>query len=98
MLALEEFKMKNLEGWQISAARCACRWGYRELAAEAGIALSTILRVEKMDVIDVSETGFKEKGKVPPETVEKLLAAFKRAGFRLVPRTETRKPRVESIE
>jgi hypothetical protein len=90
--------MKNLEGWQISAARCACRWGYRELAAEAGIALSTILRIEKMPVIEVSATGFKEKGKVPPETIEKLLAAFERAGFRLVGRTDNRRPRVEAIE
>jgi hypothetical protein len=44
------------------------------------------------------KTGFKEKGKVPPETVEKLLAAFERAGFKLVPRTETLKPRVKTIE
>jgi hypothetical protein len=89
--------MGNFEGWQISAARCAARWGYRELAKEAEIAIATIQRLEQMPMIFIADTGFKEKGKVAPDGIERLLAAFERAGFRLVPATATRPARVEKI-
>jgi hypothetical protein len=90
--------LQGLEGWQFAAASMACGWGYREAAAATGLSTMTIMRIERLNVVQVSESGFKEKGMVPPETVEKLLPGFQRAGFKLVPRTETRKPRVESIE
>ena len=90
--------MKNFEGWQISAARCAARWGYRELAKEADVAVATIMRLEQWPVICASETGRKEKGKAAPDVLERLLVAFERAGFRLVPATATRRARVERIE
>jgi hypothetical protein len=72
--------------------------GYRELAKEADVATTTIMRLEKWPVVHVSETGRKEKDKAAPDVVERLLAAFKRAGFRLVPATDTRPARVEKIK
>jgi hypothetical protein len=35
---------------------------------------------------------------VPPATITALLTAFEKAGFSLKPRTETRRPRVETIK
>jgi hypothetical protein len=93
--------MKNfagLEGWQFRAARVAADWTHRECAEATGLSTTTIMRVEKMNVVHVSDSEFKEPGKVPGSTVQKLLDALETAGFKLVPRTETRKPRVESIE
>jgi hypothetical protein len=67
-------------------------------AEAAGVSTNTVMKIERMKTVLVSETGFKERGKVPPEIVEKLEAAFKQAGFRLVPATETRPARVEEIK
>jgi hypothetical protein len=90
--------VKNFEGWQFRCARCASGWGYRELAEEADVATTTIMRLERWPVVRVSETGRKEKDKAAPDVVERLLAAFERAGFRLVPATAARPARVEHIE
>jgi hypothetical protein len=90
--------MKTLEGWQFAAARCAARWGYREVAKEAGVAVQTVVNIERMPLVHIAETAYKEKGKVAPDVVERLLAAFKRAGFRLVPATATRPARIEKIK
>jgi hypothetical protein len=91
-------KFAGLEGWQIRAARAAARLGHRELAAESGVALSSIITLEKMETIEVAESGFKERGKTVPDVMERLLGAFERSGYRLVPRTATRSPKVERIE
>jgi DNA-binding XRE family transcriptional regulator len=90
--------MRNLEGWQVAAARCAAKWGYRELAAAADVATSTIIKIEQMPSIAVAASGRKVKGKVAPDVMERLLAAFEQAGFRLMPATATRPARVERIE
>jgi hypothetical protein len=90
----------NYEGWQFSAARCAAGWGYRECAEASGLSTTTITKIERlrMKPVPVSATDYKQKGMVPPATMDALLTAFEKAGFSLKPRTETRRPRVETIK
>ena len=68
-----------------------------ECAEASGVATNTIMKIEKMETVPISQTNLKERGMVPPSVVEKLLHAFESAGLRLVPGTETRPARVERI-
>ena len=59
---------------QIRAARCLVRWGQRELAINAGVAISTIRRLEGLDGPIFAHH----------ETVEKIRVAFERAGIEFI--------------
>jgi hypothetical protein len=87
--------MGTYEGWQFAAARTAAGLSYLDIAKKGKLAVQTIANIESMPQIIVSER--KTKGAVTREVLDRLIAVFEKAGFRLVPATVTKTARVEKI-
>jgi hypothetical protein len=88
--------MGTYEGWQFAAARTAAGLRYLDIAKKADVAVQTIVNVERMPQIELSEQ--KVKGKVTPQVLERLLTVYEKLGFRLTPGTDSRPARVERIK
>jgi hypothetical protein len=88
--------MGTYEGWQFAAARTAAGLRYLDVAKKADVAIQTIVNVERMPQIVISEK--KVKGAVTPDVLNRLIAVYEKLGFKLTPGTESRLARVEKIK
>jgi hypothetical protein len=88
--------MGTYEGWQFAAARTAAGLRYLDIARKADVAVQTIANIERMPQIVLSER--KVKGVVTPDVLERLIAVFEKAGFRLTSGTGSRPAKIEKIK
>jgi hypothetical protein len=88
--------MGTYEGWQFAAARTAAGLRYLDVAKKADVAVQTIVNVERMPQIVISEQ--KVRGAVTPQVLERLLSVYEKLGFRLTPGTESRPARIEKVK
>jgi hypothetical protein len=77
----------DLEGWQISACRCAALWSYADLVEASGVAQSVIQRIEMLSPILIRREGRKVEGSADEATIANLLRAFAKVGLELRPVT-----------
>jgi len=84
------------EGWQFAAARTASGLRYLDIAKRADLAVQTIVNVERMPQIVLSEQ--KIKAAVTPDVLNRLIAVYEKLGFKLTPGTESRPARIERIK
>ena len=73
----------DLPGWLISAARGACALSYRELCAEAGVAMSWVVRIEKLEAIVLRHERGRGAEGIDPASMARLLATFRKHGLEL---------------
>jgi hypothetical protein len=88
--------MGTYEGWQFAACRTASGMRYEDIAKKADCAKQTIVNIERMPQIVLSER--KVKGVVTPDVLQRLLDVYEKLGFKLTPGTESRPAKVERIK
>jgi hypothetical protein len=88
--------MGTYEGWQFAAARTAAGLRYLDIAKKADVAVQTIVNVERMPQIVLSER--KVKGVVTPDVLQRLLVVYEKAGFKLTPGTDSKPAKIEKIK
>jgi hypothetical protein len=67
--------MRNLEAWQFRATRMVAKGG-REAAAAMGLSTTTVMKVERMETVQISESGFKEHGRRGDRALRRLSSSI----------------------
>ena len=81
---------------KLDSLRTAAGLRYLDVAKKADVAIQTIVNVERMPQIVISEK--KVKGAVTPDVLNRLIAVYEKLGFKLTPGTDSRPARVERIK
>jgi transcriptional regulator with XRE-family HTH domain len=75
----------RITGAQIRAARAFLKWTVADLAKTAGVGISTVQEIEKIDGDPRIESGLKWRSAAREEAIEKINRALNEAGITFLP-------------